>query len=272
MFRGLGALTKRELLVWVRSPLAIFSSLLFPVLYLILFGQAFNLNRLIPSGLIGRAFLGAPDYFSYFSLGMVGFVALTATLFVGATVIFDKRLGVVKKAIAAPIPRSSIFASRLFAGALRPLLLAFLVLGLAILFAHVNGLVGLTVTGSVTPLGIAEILAAIVLLSMMFTSLFLAVGFALDNPQSYFGAVNLLNLPVLFTSDALYPRTTMPGWLQSVSAYNPVSLGVNVLRENLFTGSAYPSSPETYLLGLVGWALLLGAVAFFVARKALAAR
>ncbi len=272
MYRGLWILTKRELLVWIRSPAAIITSLTFPILYLILFGQAFNLNKLIPPNLVGAAFLGAPDYFSYFSVGMVGFVALTATLFVGATVIFDKRLGVVKKAIAAPIPRFSIFGARLIAGALRPLSLAFLVLGLAILFAHINGLVGLTVNTTVTALGVAELLLAILLLSLMFTSLFLAVGFALDNPQSYFGAVNLLNLPVLFTSNALYPRTTMPPWLQDVSAYNPVSLGVNVMRENLFPASAYPYPPEIYLLGLLAWALLLIGIASIVARKALAAR
>ena len=274
MYRELAALVRREALRYVRVPIWIFSSLLIPLLYLILFGQGFNLGKLFPTGggpQLSAALLGAPDYFSYFCVGMVGFVALTMSLFSGATIIFDKELGVQQRLVATPAPRAALFAAPLLFRSLMGCVPAFLVLALSAGFAHVNGLVGLDVTATVTPLGVAEIVGATVLLSLSFKSLYIAFGFALSKPESYFGIVNILNLPILFTSNALYPQSTMPAWLQSIVTYNPVSLTVNVLRENLFhTGSYLPYGPGVYLLGLVGWASLIIVVALLIGRRALA--
>jgi len=277
MIRELNALTRRELLRIARNPQAIFTSLLLPILYLVLFGQAFNLNSIGHGAIPPAAFLviyrGAPSYFSYFSAGMAGFVSVTATLFIGANVIFDRLFGVLKRTAASPATATSIFGSRLLAGAIQPIGLAFLVLGLAILLGHL-GLSGLNVTASVTAVGATEVVLAIVILSMMFASLFLAIGFSIEQPQTYFAVVNAINLPVLLTSAALFPWGTMPAWLQNVASYNPITLAVNVLRENLFAGatSYYPYDPAVYLLGLFGWALAMFVVATLLARRALAPR
>ncbi len=163
-----------------------------------------------------------------------------------------------------------IFLSPLIFRSLIALLPAFLVLGLAVLLAHIPGFVGLTITGSVGILGAFEIVIAVLVLALMFNALFLAFGFALESPQSYFGIVNLLNLPILFTSNALYPPGVAPGWLQQIADYNPVSLCVNVLRENLFGSSSYyPYIPEVYLLGLLAWAAGFISLAIVLGRRAL---
>jgi len=279
MLRELGALTRREFLKLARNPSAIFTSLLLPLLYLLLFGQGFNINpaQFLPPGTpesvklmaIHAYFRGAPSYYSYFAAGMVGFVAVTATLFIGANVIFDKLFGIFKRTRGTPAPSAAVFGSRLIAGSAQPILLAFFVLGLAILFAHVPGLTGMQVTASVGVLGGLQIVSAIVLLSLMFATLFLTFGIILEVPQTYFAAVNLLNLPVLLTSDALYPWGSMPTWLKNVSQYNPVSLAVNVLRETLFGASAYPYGAGIYLLGLFAWTGVLVGIAILLVRRAL---
>jgi ABC-2 type transport system permease protein len=278
MLRELWALTRREFLKLARNPQAIFTALLLPLLYLLLFGQGFNINpaefvpNLTPAeklAIIHAYFRGAPSYYSYFAAGMVGFVSVTATLFIGANVIFDKLFGIFKRVRGTPAPTAAVFGSRLLAGSAQPIALAFFVLGLALLFAHVPGLTGMEVTASVGVLGGLEIIAAIVLLSVMFATLFLTFGILIENPQMYFAAVNLLNLPVLLTSDALYPWGAMPAWLQSASQYNPVSLAVNVLRETLFGSSMYPYSVGIYLLGLFAWAAVLTGIALLLVRRAL---
>jgi ABC-2 type transport system permease protein len=275
MIRETVALTRRELLRIVRNPQAIVTALLLPILYLVLFGQAFNLENLgggqIPQSYFLTAFRGAPSYFSYFSAGMAGFVAVTATLFIGANVIFDRLFGVLKRTSATPASPISIFGSRLIAGSIQPIGLAFLVLGLSILLGHL-GLSGLDITASVTALGVVEIFLAVVILSAMFASLFLAVGFSIEQPQTYFAAVNAINLPVLLTSAALYPWGTMPPWFQNVASVNPITLAVNVLRENMFAGASayYPYGPGVYLLGLLAWAIAMFLVAALLARRALA--
>ena len=276
MIRELAALTRRELLRLARNPQAIITSLTIPVLYLLLFGQAFNLGSLFPPGPAGNialleTFRGAPSYFSYFSAGMVGFVAVTATLFVGANVIFDRFFGVLKRIGSSPAKAPAIFGARLLAGMLQPIGLAFLVLGLAIFLGHI-GLSGLDITAAVSVLGVTEIVLAIVILSAMFASLFLAIGFSIQQPQSYFAVVNLINLPVLLTSAALFPWGTMPAWFRNIASFNPITLAVNVLRENLFAGASayYPFGPAVYLLGLFLWAMAMFVIATVLAARALA--
>jgi ABC-2 type transport system permease protein len=277
MIRELTALTRRELLRIARNPQAIVTALLLPILYLVLFGQAFNLQKLLPPGtppsVLAAALLGAPNYFSYFSAGMAGFVAVTATLFLGANVIFDRLFGVLKRTSATPASATSIFGSRLLAGSVQPIGLAFLVLGLAVLLGKL-GLSGLTVTASLSVVGGAEIVLAIVILSMMFASLFLAIGFSIEQPQTYFAVVNAINLPVLLTSAAMYPWGILPTWLQTVAEYNPITLAVEVVRINLFAGASgyYTYDASVYLLGLLGWALVMGTLAVLLARRALAPR
>ena len=234
--RRWGALTRRELLKIGRNPAAIATSLMLPILYLLLFGQGFNFTSAINgyppavrTAALDSLLLGAPDYFSYFAAGMVGFVGVTATLFVGANVIFDKLFGTLKRTAATPATATDIFGARLVAGSIQPVALAFLVLGLAILLGSV-GLSGLHVTVGVTVVGAAEIVVAILLLSLMFASLFLALGFTIEQPQTYFALVNAINLPVLLTSAALYPWGAMPSWLQGIASYNPITLTVEVLR------------------------------------------
>ncbi|MGI0071980.1 MAG: ABC transporter permease [Thermoplasmata archaeon] len=278
MIRELGALTRRELLRLSRNPQAIATSLLLPILYLVLFGQAFNLGALFPSGPSGivaihETFRGAPSYFSYFGAGMAGFVAVTATLFIGANVIFDRLFGILKRTAASPATATSIFGSRLIAGMIQPVGLAFLVLGLAVFLGHL-GLSGLEVTASLTVVGVVEVVLAIVILSAMFASLFLAIGFTIEQPQSYFAVVNAVNLPVLLTSAALFPWGTMPPWFATVASYNPITIAVNVIRENLFAGAIayYPYGPAVYLLALLAWALGMFVLATLLAARALAPR
>ncbi|MGA8542501.1 MAG: ABC transporter permease [Thermoplasmata archaeon] len=276
MIRELGALTRRELLRLARNPQAIATSLLLPILYLLLFGQALNLGSIyssIPGGQLALLALlrGAPTYFSYFAAGMVGFVAVTATLFVGANVIFDRLFGVLKRTAASPATASSIFGARMLAGMIQPVGLAFLVLGLAVALGHL-GLSGLEITASFSVVGWAEIVLAILILSAMFASLFLAIGFSIEQPQGYFAIVNAINLPVLLTSAALFPWGTMPHWFQNVASFNPITLAVNVLRENMFAGASayYPYGPAVYLLGLTAWAVAIMVLATLLARRALA--
>jgi ABC-2 type transport system permease protein len=279
MLRELSALTRREFIKLARNPQAIFTSLFLPLIYLLLFGQGFNINpaSFAPPGtppsvvaaIVASYFRGAPNYYSYFAAGMVGFVSVTATLFIGANVIFDKLFGIFKRTRGTPAPSAAVFGSRLIAGAAQPILLAFFVLGLAVLFAHLPPLTGLHTTANVSVIGALEVVVAIVLLALMFATVFLTIGILLDVPQIYFAVVNLINLPVLLTSDALYPWGSMPSWLRYGSQFNPISLAVNVLRETFFGATYYPYQPGIYLLGLFAWTVVLVGIAIALVRRAL---
>jgi ABC-2 type transport system permease protein len=46
-----------------------------------------------------------------------------------------------------------------------------------------------------------------------------------------FGVINLLNLPLMFASAALFPTTLMPEWLQTITENNPLTLVADGLRQ-----------------------------------------
>jgi ABC-2 type transport system permease protein len=224
-----------------------------PFFYLLLFGQSLNLGKILAIGGVSpqeaaAIYSGAPDYFSYFSVGMVGFIMLFTGLFAGANVIFARRFGTLKKETAAPIPREVIFASRVSAGVIRGVIFGAVVFVIALAFARVHGLHGLTLAGHSGVLGAAEIVLAMACVTALFSSFFIALGFLTEQIDSYFALVNLVNLPVLFSSNALFPTSLFPSWLRTVAEWNPVSLGVDVMRENSFGSEAYyPYTPAEYL-------------------------
>jgi ABC-2 type transport system permease protein len=267
------SLIKREYLRWIRAPTWVISGLMSPILYLLLFGQAFDLSKLLPPGTpasdISSALSGAPTYFSYFAVGMVAFASVTAAMFSGTGIIFDKQLGILQRILSTPISRRSVFLSSLVFRGMLTLVPAFLVVGFALLLAHVPGVAGLHVPIAVSPLDAGQFLAAALILSVAFTSLFLSFGFAAQRIESYFGVVTILQLPILLTSNAMYPVSIMPTWLQYLVGFNPISLAVNVMRMSLFGTSGYPYSVGIYLLGLLAWAALFVVLAMILASKAL---
>ena len=273
MYREAYSLIRREYLRWIRAPAWVISGLLSPILYLLLFGQAFDLGKLVPpsagGAVLSHALSGAPDYFSYFAVGMVAFASVTAAMFSGTGIIFDKQLGILQRILSTPISRRSVFfASLVFRGTLT-LIPAFLVVGLALVLAHVPNLAGLTLGGSVTPLDVGQFLVAALVLSIAFTALFLSFGFAAQRIESYFGVITILQLPILLTSNAMYPTNIMPAWLQYVVAVNPISLAVNVMRMSLFGSAGYPYPVGDYLAGLLGWAAVFVVLALVLASRAL---
>lgn len=267
------SLIRREYLRWIRAPTWVISGLMSPILYLLLFGQAFDLGKLLPPGTpssaLSSVLSGAPNYFSYFAVGMVAFASVTAAMFSGTGVIFDKQLGILQRTLSTPISRRSVFLSALTFRGILTLIPAFLVVGFALVLAYVPDVAGLSVGSGVNALDALQFVAAALILSIAFTSLFLSFGFAAQRIESYFGVVTILQLPILLTSNAMYPVNIMPKWLQYIVGINPISLAVNVMRMSLFGTAGYPYSVGVYLLGLLAWAILFVALAFWLASKAL---
>jgi ABC-2 type transport system permease protein len=267
------SLIRREFIRWIRAPTWVISGLMSPILYLLLFGQAFDLGKLLPPGTppeaLASILYGAPDYFSYFAVGMVAFASVTAAMFSGTGTIFDKQLGILQRILSTPISRRSVFLASLIFRGMLTLIPAFLVVGFALLLAHVPNVAGLTLGSGVTALNALEFLAAALILSVAFTALFLSFGFAAQRIESYFGVVTILQLPILLTSNAMYPVSIMPAWLQYVVGVNPISLAVNVMRMSLFGSAGYAYSVPVYLAGLLGWAALFVGLALLLASRAL---
>ncbi len=268
------ALTVRELKHWYRVKIQIFMTLIQPIVWLGLFGQAFNLGAVfagpgVPAGAFQQAFAGAPDYFSFMSVGMLAVITLFACMFSGMSIVWDRRFGFLNKLKVAPIPRGVVPVSRILATVVRAMIQVAIVLIIAAAFVYVPGLTGLSVKASFSLFDLGGMFLILFLLSLGFASLFTAIALAVENQETLFGVINLLNLPLMFASAALFPLFLMPGWLQSIAKYNPLTWAADGLRQFAFVDTSAVYSVEWDIIGLAIFSLALVGISIVVSRKLL---
>jgi ABC-2 type transport system permease protein len=88
----------------------------------------------------------------------------------------------------------------------------------------------------IDPLALLAALVALVLFALAYASLSCWVALETKAQESMAIFVHVVNVPLLFTSTALVPSSQMPGWLEALSRWNPLSLVTNGLREALLLG------------------------------------
>jgi ABC-2 type transport system permease protein len=277
MFRQTYALTKRELKHWYRVKIQIFMTIIQPVVWLGLFGQAFNIGAIFqvpgaPPGLFELSFSGAPDYFSFMSVGMLTVNVLFTCMFSGMSIVWDRRFGFLNKLKVSPIPRGIIPVSRINASVVRALIQVVIVFVIALAFNYIPGLVGLTLKDGFGVADLAGMWFILFLLAIGFASLFTTVALAVENQETLFGVINLLNLPLMFASSALFPTTFMPEWLRTIAAYNPLTLAADGLRQLTFDNPAPVHSLGADVGGLALFSIAVLVISVLASRKLLSNR
>jgi ABC-2 type transport system permease protein len=241
---GLWALTNRDLKKWYKVPFIFIMSLIQPFMWLALFGKAMNLTAIFTGGSfnipglnipkevinqIGKQIMfqtfGTQDYFSYLAVGMLSFISLFTAMFSGMSIVWDRRLGFLDKVLSTPVARGVIPMAKVLSTVVRALAQAAIVLLLAILL-------GMDAS-HITPAGLLGSFAALLLLIIGFASLFVTLAIRSTSWEAQMAIMNLLNLPLLFASNAMFPVTYMPEWLQTIAKINPVSYAADICRQLL---------------------------------------
>lgn len=246
----ISSLASRELKKWYRSKVLLVVTLIQPVLWLGLFGKAMNVTGLlkIPDkvlmqlppyittqisaifNMIVEDYFGISgiDYFSYMAIGMMTIIILFTSMFSGMSIVLDRRFGFLNKLLAAPISRASIVISKVLASMIRAVVQATLIFFISLAF-------GLKLNIA----GIYEVIIAILtlfILSLGLSSMFIAITVNVKSWEAHMGIINLINLPLMFASNILYPIKLMPDWLKGIASINPLSFATNVLRQALLYG------------------------------------
>lgn len=252
---GLWALTNRELKKWYKAPVVFVLTLIQPVIWLGLLGNALNLSSLfsansiqIPPEIIKhfspaqiaalsqffnglqdqimRSTFGTTSYLSFMAVGMIAFTALFTTMFSGMTIVWDRRLGFLNKVLSTPVSRGVIIVSKVLSATLRAMFQAAIILIIAIPF-------GFTFGAAFTPINILGVFAMLFLICMGLSSMFIAINVRSTRIETPMAVTNLLNLPLTFASSAFFPIERMPEWLQVVAKVNPLSYTIDGMRQLL---------------------------------------
>jgi ABC-2 type transport system permease protein len=133
----------------------------------------------------------------------------------------DIEEGMFEKVLVSPMSRSAVFIGKTLAEVLRIAvqIAIILVLGVALGAEIATGVAG--------ALGI---MAVGVLFSLWFVSFSNTLAVLTKDQESTIIGANLLQFPLLFVSSAFLPLSALPGWIQTVAAFNPVTYGVDAAR------------------------------------------
>ena len=103
--------------------------------------------------------------------------------------------------------------------------------------------------------GILIALGFMILISIAFTSLGIAIASKMEDMQGFQLIMNFLIMPIFFLSGALFPITSLPSWLKSVVYINPLTYGVEGMRYGLTGASSI--SPLISFIVLGGFCLIM---------------
>jgi ABC-2 type transport system permease protein len=158
-------------------------------------------------------------------------------------------LGIVHKFLASPIPRTALVLGKAISASLRAVSQMVIIYALAWL---------LGVRLNWNTLALCGVFGVVVLSAALFSTLSLIIACVVKTRERFMGIGQVLTMPLFFASNAIYPASIMPFWLQAVAHANPLTYEVDALRALMLTGGA--SS-----FGLVAdFSILLVAVAIMV--------
>jgi ABC-2 type transport system permease protein len=225
----------------MHDPVELFTRMVQPVLWLLIFGQVFNRTRAIPTGGI--------SYLDFMSPGILAQSVLFGAIFYGISLIWERDLGIIQKFLVTPAPRSTLVLGRAISSTVRSLCQMVFVYLIAYLL-HVHLRLGV--------LELAGVVLAVMLGSAVFSTFSLIVACLVKSRERFMGIGQVLTMPLFFASNAIYPLILMPYWLRVVARANPLSYQVDALRSLMIVGggNSYGLAAD-FLLLFVALAVLV---------------
>jgi len=210
LLASVGVLSTRALRIYQRTPQVVILRVVQSVAFLLIFRYVFG----------GAITSGGMRYVDFMAPGIIVVSVMFATMGTAVGVAEDHLGGLFDRLRSLPMPRAAVLAGRVLADV--AITVVVLVPTVALAFA-----VGLRIhTGWGPALAAFGIL---VYFAFAFVWIFVAVGLVSGSAQAASG-ITFLVLPLSFASSAFVPTSSMPGWLQSFTEYQPVTQVVNAVR------------------------------------------
>lgn len=212
----------RDLLRFWRDRMRMIGSIVFPLLFLFIFG----------SGLSSRmGFLGPGIDFTQFMFpGIIGMTVLMSSFMAGVSVVWDREFGFLKEVLVAPISRTSVAVGKTLGSATVALPQGILILLLA-------PLIGV----SLSALTVLALLPLMFLLAASMGSLGVLLATRIRSMQAFQVVMQMLMFPMMFLSGVFFPVEGLPSWMNVLVKINPATYGIAPIRQAVL-GSA-PDSP-----------------------------
>jgi ABC-2 type transport system permease protein len=199
-----------------------------PLLYIFVAGFAY-------SAVIPKINIGGKDisYVLFLAPGIIVMQIMFAASIAGAMLWIDKRLAMFPQILMGPFSRWEYILSKVVSIMLQGMLNALLVFTIA--SPLLTGL-------SIAPVGLAYIVGSLILGSLFFGSITLAISVFIKSNEAFNAVVNMMFTPLMFLSSVYYPLANAPLAIQVISWVNPLTYASDMLRAGLL-GLSIPQLP-----------------------------
>jgi ABC-2 type transport system permease protein len=212
--RVVGMVWERELIRYVRTRARIISGLIQPVLFLFVMGYGM-------SGLVGTT--GGFNFRQFVYPGVVAMSVVMTAMFSALSIVWDREFGFLREMLVAPVSRVSLVLGKTIGGATVATVQGTIMLVLA-------PLVGI----HLTPVLVVQMIALELLMAVAMTTFGVFVASRIQKMESFQVVMQMLLMPMLFLSGALFPLNGLPGWLTVITRLNPLTYAVAPFRQVVF--------------------------------------
>jgi len=207
-------------------------SLAQPLLFLLALGYGF-----------GSVFqqAGQGNYLNFLTPGIIAMSILFTAVFSGMEVIWDRQFGFLKETLVAPMPRFDIMVGRTLGGATVATMQGVIVMLISLVFGF----------HPVSWTAFPSAILIMFLIALLFTSFGTMIASLLDDMQGFQLIMNFLVMPLFFLSGSLFPLQGLPTALSIIARIDPLSYGIDALRDLLIGVGHYGLRLDVVVLGAV---------------------
>src|SRR5262245_38270944 len=206
---------KRELIRFSQDRVRILTALVQPVLYDFVLGT--GLSSLTTQS------MGGVSLRTFMFPGVLAISVLFTAMFSAVSIVWDREFGFLREMLVAPVRRSSVITGKALGGATVATFQGLIVLALAPL-----------VDVPYNPVMIAALIIEMMILGFSLTAFGLVLSARIRQMQAMMGLMQMVMLPMMFLSGALYPLIGLPGWLNFLVKINPITYAVHPIRQTVF--------------------------------------
>ncbi len=221
----------RDMKRFIRARSRIIGMLMMPIFFLL--GLGLGLGSLIHLGTGG-------SYFDFIVPGIIGMSLLFTSVFTGSAVLWDRQFGFLKEILVTPNSRTSIVVGRIAGGGTTAILQSILVIAIAMIIGFKIDLTQYTI--------LAVVFMA--LIAATFIGLGLTLGSLINDFQGFQLVTSFFTMPLFFLSDSIFPVTSLPAFVKYVIYLNPLTYGVDGLRNTLLGAGTFPIGTDLIAMAI----------------------
>jgi len=232
--RAVKVVLQRELIRFWQDRIRIVIALVQPALFLFVLGS--GLASLTSAG------SGGFDLRTFLFPGVLAMSVMMPAMFSAASIVFDREYGFLREMLVAPVSRSALVIGKCLGGAI-------VATGQGLLVLAMAPIVGI-------PYSLGWMVSAVGLmfvLSFTLTALGVMAAGRIKSFQGFMALVNMIMMPMLFLSGAMFPLTGLPAWLSALTHANPLTYAVDAVRRVIFDHVPISETSRAVLVPGVHW-------------------